>query len=209
MKSFEKKIYSQNGEDGIIEHIFDRIGTTDKCAVEFGVSAGGGGTETNTRLLSERGWNLFWFDVEDATNLPKNCTFTKKMLTKDNIVDEFRKLKIPTEFDLLSIDVDGNDYHLRQSLEHYSPRVCVLEYNGCHPADFHYIMPYDDNYRWTLWKTDFGASLKSFTVQANNMGYDLVYCESKGVNAFFIRKDVNIFPSLTSEQAYVKLWWAR
>ena len=68
-------------------------------------------------------------------------------------------------------------------------------------------MARDDNYNWRVWTTNFGASLACLTEQANNLGYDLVYCESKGVNAFFIRKDCNVFETKTSEQAWVKLWW--
>lgn len=209
MKQFEKKIHSQNGEDGIIEYIFNNIGITNKIAVEFGVSAGGGGLETNTRYLSELGWKTFWIDSELATDLPQNCVFKKQFLTPSNIVKTFKELKIPKEFDLLSIDVDGNDYHLREALEKYSPRVYVIEYNGSIPCDVPYIMTRNDSYVWQLWKTNFGASLLSYTEQADRLGYDLVYCESRGVNAFFVRKDINVFPKLSAEQAWVKLWWAK
>jgi len=209
MKQYEKKIHSQNGEDGIIEHIFNGIGTTNKVAVEFGVSAGGQGLETNTRYLSEQGWKTFWLDSELATDLPQNCVFKKAFLTVENICKIFKELGVPTEFDLLSIDIDGNDYHIREKLSVYKPRVVVLEYNGSIPPDVPYIMPRNDSYVWQLWKTNFGASLLSYTEQAERLGYDLVYCESKGVNAFYVRKDVNVFPKLTSEQAFVKLWWYR
>lgn len=205
----EHSKYSQNGEDGILEKIFQHIGVTNKIAVEFGVTAGGGGLETNTRLLSDNGWTTFWFDAEKAGNVPKNCFFKQTLLTKDNIIDEFRSQNIPEEFDLLSIDIDGNDYHLRESLSVYKPRVCVIEYNGSIPADQEYIMPYNEQYRWKTWKTDFGASLLSLELQAKELGYDLVYCETRGVNAFFIRKDINVFPVKTSQDAYKKLWWAK
>ena len=209
MKQYEQKIHSQNGEDGVLSHIFNTIGTTNKVAVEFGVSAGGGGTETNTRYLSEQGWKLFWFDIEDATNLPQNCRFSKQFLTADNIADVFRQQGIPREFDLLSIDVDSNDYHLREALAEFNPRVYVIEYNGNYPSHLEYVMPRNDNYVWRLWETNFGASLKSLTQQGNRLGYDLVYCESRGVNAFFVRRDCNPFPALSAEEAWVKLWWAR
>lgn len=207
MIEYERKVCSQNGEDGVIAEIFNRIGTTNKVAVEFGVSAGGGGTEANTRYLAEQGWKTFWIDCEASTSLPRNCTFRQCFLTADNIESEFKQLGIPNELDLLSIDVDGNDYHLRESLNSYSPRVCVMEYNGSIPPDVPYIMPRNDKYVWKLWQTNFGASLYSYVEQANRLGYDLVYCESRGVNAFFVRKDINPFPSLTSEQAWRPLWW--
>lgn len=208
MKQYEQKIYSQNGEDGILTHIFDKLGTTNKVAVEFGVSQSGLDVEANTRLLANKDWTLYWFDFNQLTNLPVNCIFTQTKLTKDNIVDEFSKKQIPIELDLLSIDIDSNDYHLREVLSIYKPRVYVMEYNGSIPHDVPYIMPYDESYEWTLWKTNFGASLLSYTEQADRLGYDLVYCDSRGVNAFFIRKDINVFPKLTCKQAWVKLWWA-
>ena len=202
---FEKRIYSQNGEDGVIEKIFDKIGTTNKIAVEFGVSAGGGGMQTNTRLLAEQGWKVFWYDIKNATNLPPNCVFAKEFLTSDNVVQVFENSGIPKEFDLLSIDVDGNDYHMREALKEFSPRVCIMEYNGYYSGNAEYIMPMNNNYRWKG-QINFGASLKSYTDQANRLGYDLVYCDQNGVNAFFIRKDVNIFSPKTSEAAFVKLF---
>lgn len=205
MIEYEKKIYSQNGEDGIIAHIFDNIGASNKIAVEFGVSAGGGGVQTNTRLLAEQGWNVFWYDVEDATNLPKNCIFAKEFLTSDNVAQVFENSGIPKEFDLLSIDVDGNDYHIREALSKFRPRVCIMEYNGYFTGTVDYIMPMDNNYKWKG-QRNFGASLKSYTEQANRLGYDLVYCDSRGVNAFFIRKDINVFKSKTSEEAFVKIF---
>jgi len=160
MKEFESQTYSQNGEDGIIEYIFEKIGTTNKIAVEFGVSVGAVSGQTNTRI------------------------------------------------DLLSVDVDGNDYHLREALKEYSPRVCVMEYNGAYDGTTKYIMPEDDSYVWKNKETIFGASLSSLTDQANRLGYDLVHCEKRGVNAFFVRKDINPFPARTSEQAWVPLFWA-
>lgn len=205
MKNFEKRIYSQNGEDGIIDHIFKTIGTTNKIAVEFGVSAGGGGIQTNTRYIAEQGWKTFWYDIEDAKDIPPNCTFKKTFLTKENIEEVFKNSSIPIEFDLLSIDVDGNDYHLRQALKSYNPRVYIMEYNGYFNSTCNYIMEYNENYRWRG-QRNFGASLFAYTKQANELGYDLIYCESRGVNAFFIRKDLNVFGSKTSKEAFVKIF---
>jgi hypothetical protein len=214
----EKTVYSQNGEDGIIQKIFDVIGTTNKIAAEIGVSATARDesgneistrVENNTALLSEKGWKLYWFDIINPYFIPPNCTFVKEFLTKDNIVDCFKKNAIPNQFDLLSIDIDSNDYYLRDALKEYSPRVVVSEYNGHFDGTVKHIMPYDENYSWPG-QSDrtYGASLKTISEQADNLGYDLVYCESRGVNAFFVRKDVNVFKSLTSEEAWVKLWWA-
>jgi hypothetical protein len=210
MIEHEKSVYSQNGEDGIIEYIFNTIGTSNKIAVEFGVSAGGSGSQNNTRLLADTGWNLFWFDLNNIDKHVSNVTFKQVKLNIDNIQDEFNKAGIPEEFDLLSIDVDGNDYHFREKLKTYSPRVCVLEYNGAREPDEEYIMPYDNNYSWSGRRDHkFGASLLSLTKLSDQLGYDLVYVESNGVNAFFVRKDINVFEKKTPYELWKPVIWDR
>lgn len=215
----EKQIYSQNGEDGIIDHIFAAIGVTNRVAVEIGVSVTStdeqgnyisNRLENNTAALADGAWKLYWFDIIAPFATPNNCTFTNKFLTKFNIIGTFEQINIPREFDLLSIDIDSNDYYLRDALKDYSPRVVIMEYNGCFDGSVEHIMPYNENYVWRGHSDrEYGASLKSLTKQADRLGYDLVYCEKNGVNAFFIRKDVNVFRPLTSEEAWVRLWWAR
>jgi hypothetical protein len=208
-EDFEKSIYSQNGEDGIIEHIFNMIGTTNKVSVEIGVSvASSDAYENNTYNLILKGWKAFWFDCLDI-NVPENCIFTKKLLTADNIVSTFEEVGIPKDVDLLSIDIDGNDYHIRESLSEYNPRLCIMEYNGCFDATTDYIMERNDDYVWSNPRKDYVASLTSMTKQANRFGYDLVYCDSNGVNAFFVRKDLNCFTTLTPQEAWKKVIWDR
>lgn len=207
----EGKKYSQHGEDGVIDYIFKTIGTTNKIAVEIGVSVSGGNViENNTMFLSEDDWKLYWFDIVNPPLVPHNCIFVKDCVTKDNIVSHFELLNIPKQFDLLSIDIDSNDYYIREALKNYAPRVFISEYNGCFNGTAEHVMPYDESYVWKG-QSDrtFGASLKSVTNQANNMGYDLVYCDTFGVNAFFIRKDINPFQALTSEEAWVQLHWSK
>jgi hypothetical protein len=206
-EAHEGKAFSQQGEDGIIQHIFNVIGTTNKIAAEIGVWANF--PECNTMYLALTGWKTFWFDMNyvDSSkfNLVDN-TFVLQKLTADNVAEEFKKVSVPFEIDLLSIDIDGNDYHLREALSEYRPRVCIQEYNGCFDATTQHIMPRNDNY--VLCDRSFGASLKSMELQAERQGYDLVYCGEGGVNAFFIRKDVNPFGNISSEKAWKKLFWA-
>lgn len=210
-KNHEEKITSQNGEDGIIKHIFDIIGTTNKIAVEFGVSLNKNIIESNTNNLLLDDWKAFWFDLNKIDHIPPNCKFTEIKLTKDNIEDTFLENKIPYEFDFLSIDIDSNDYHMRDALKNFSPRVYVIEYNGSYGPLIEYVMPYNENYSWSnsFKDTVFGASLKSLEQQGDNLGYDLVYCDQSGINAFFIRKDINVFKKLKSEDAWVPLFWAK
>lgn len=208
LKQYERKVFSQNGEDGIIEHIFNKIGTTDKIAVEIGVAADGDGHECNSRYLAEKGWHCYWFDEARVTYKSPNVTFIEKFLTPENIEQEFSSAGLPKEFDFLGIDIDGNDYYIRQALKNYRPRVVVLEYNGSFLPNDEYIMPRNDDYHWKLWEKNFGASLMSFYKQAQELGYDLVYCENRGVNAFFIRQDLNPWSACEPKDVWVKLWWA-
>lgn len=209
MKEYEKKYTSQFGEDGIIEHIFNTIGTTNKIAVEIGVIGDKVDfPENNTWKLHTKGWNCFWFDLTKPNYELENIILTTKYLTSNNISDIFSDLKIPNDFDLLGIDIDGNDYHIRKALRQYKPRVIIMEYNGCYSPHCDYIMPENNNYIWQGENdTTFGASLKSITKLNNEFGYDLVYCTSEGVNAFFIRKDINIFKCKEPDEVFKKVLW--
>lgn len=183
-KQFEKKIYSQNGEDGVIEKIFELIGTTNKYFVEFGVEDG---MECNTRYLEENfsfKGTRFDANYEDKT---RNIFLHK--LNRENIISVFEQYNIPHEFDLLSIDVDYNDFYLWKKLsEKYIPRVVVIEYNSNLKLDDK-IVVYDQNGTWDH-TNYFGASLVSLYKLGNKLEYDLVYTDENGVNAFFVKKGV-------------------
>ncbi len=183
LSRFEEKIYSQNGEDGIIAQIFRTIGTLNRTYVEFGA---GDGSECNTHLLRERGWSGLLMDLQHSN--PKIQLYREKV-TAENIQSLLTKYSIPKEFDLLSIDIDSNDFYVWKALSHYIPRVVVIEYNGSHGPNLDRIIPYDPNAHWdgTLY---YGASLLSLFRLGREKGYSLVYVEKRGVNAFFIRDDV-------------------
>jgi hypothetical protein len=182
LKYFEKKIYSQNGEDGIIEVVFRKVKPLNNYYVEIG---SGDGSENNTKYLKEKGWKGIWFDK----NYSKNKDVIQKLITKENINDLFKKYNIPKTFDVLSIDIDGNDYWIWKALKGYQPQLVVIEYNSSIPSDISKVIPY--NPKFTNTKTNyFGASLKALNKLATMKGYDLLYCEKRGVNAFFLRKNL-------------------
>ena len=176
------KVYSQNDEDGIINTIFNIIGTTNKKYVEFGVEDG---TECNTRFLREnKGWSGLLLDGGFEN---KKIGLYKEFITKENILDLFYKYKVKKDIDLLSIDIDGMDYHiLKEILKIYKPRVFIVEYNCSY--DDEKIMDYDSKYMWNKYKLYEGTSLKSFNNLSKEKGYILVL--TNGVNAFFIRDDI-------------------
>ncbi len=222
----EKKIYSQNGEDGIIEFIFTKIGTTNKFSVEFGV---GNGFECNTiYLLEKKGWkglmmdygadqNIQWKGVIKKAwynrklgliaNIQKDLAFFKKIIlrtkrsrrfqidiksekvTAENIQNLFKKYNVPKNFDLLSIDIDYNDYWVWKAIADYSPRVVVIEYNSSILPTESKVVPYDPEAKWDG-TNYFGASLLALKNLGLNKGYSLVGCDNAGVNAFFCKNEL-------------------
>jgi hypothetical protein len=177
---FEDKIYSQNGEDGIIQMIFNKIGVTNKFFVEFGIHPNQGNT---IYLKKEKGWKGLWIDGNgDGKDIKK------EFITKENINKLFDKYNVPNEFDLLSIDIDGNDYYIWKSIRN-SPRIVVIEYNASIPPNQSKAIKYDPMHKW---KSDdyFGASLLALVKLSKKKGYTLIGCDKRGINAFFVRNDL-------------------
>jgi hypothetical protein len=113
----------------------------------------------------------------------------REFITAENINSLFSKYQVPKEFDLLSIDIDCNDFYVWHAINEYRPRVVVIEYNATHLPHEDKIVVYDPNYMWD--KTNYyGASILSMYKLGNLKGYTLIYAENRGVNLFFIRNDV-------------------
>jgi hypothetical protein len=199
LNQYEYKVSSQNGEDGIIAEIFRRIGTTNQTFVEFGASDG---SENNTALLVRQGWGGLWMDADTAAVNKAKATFRPEIdsakltvleafISAENIEDLFRQGNVPEEFDLLSIDIDRNDYYVWEKLTHYRPRVVVIEYNAGIPPAMSWKIPYDPKaFGWNSFGNGNGASLKALEELGTSKGYRLVGCDLCGVNAFFIRDDL-------------------
>ncbi|MDP6561567.1 MAG: hypothetical protein QF793_01440 [Candidatus Peribacteraceae bacterium] len=179
----ERREYAQNQEDGIINAIFTMIGTTNTFFVEFGVE---NGIECNTRYLSKhKGWKGLLMDGGFEN---PDLNLQKEFITAENIEDLFAKYAVPKELDLLSIDIDGNDYWVWKAIERYSPRVVIMEYNACIPYSPAVTIPYDPSFSWD--KTDYyGASLSALVKLGFEKGYTLVCTDRCGVNSFFVRND--------------------
>lgn len=180
INAYEKKYYSQNGEDGIIKFIFKKVGTTNKYYVEIG---SGNGEENNTRYLKSLGWQGVQIDT---INFPG---INKHFITAENVENIFKKYQVPDTIDLLSIDVDGNDYWIWKAIKHYYPRLVVIEYNASLPLGKSLVIPYKQHFAWDG-SSFYGASLRALTKLAKGKGYQLIGTNSNGVNAFFIRDDL-------------------
>jgi len=188
LRLFEKKVFSQNGEDGITMKLVELIYSGDndnKFYVEFGVQ---NGMECNTRILRER-YN--WKGLQmDGGNENISINLQKEFITKENVVELFRKYEVPRNINLLSVDIDFNDFYcLKEILVDYKCDIIICEYNSTHLANEDKIVIYDKNGGWD-WSNYFGASLLSLDKLGKKYNYSLVYCDNRGVNCFLIHNDL-------------------
>ena len=209
---YGRKMFSQNDEDGIIIEIFNRIGTTNKTFIEFGC---GDGIENNSYALLFQNWNGLWIDGSPKNigkirkGLPKTLAsdqlkVVESFITKDNINKLISSHISDKEVDLLSVDIDGNDYFIWDAITCISPRVLIMEYNAKFAPPVRYCMDYDPKHMWDY--TDHGGvSLKFIEEKAATKGYSLVGCSLSGANAFFVRNDLlddKFEPPYTAEKHY-------
>jgi hypothetical protein len=203
------QVNSQNGEDGMLDEIFRRIGTTNREFIEIGV---GDGRENNTAFLLSQGWSGIWIDADPAfaqcvaqrPDIQAHLKAIVSSVNRENIVHLLEGAQAPKEFDLLSIDIDQNTYFIWEALSNYSPRVVVIEYNANLPAHKEYVCHYDPRRVWDG-SSNLGASLKSLEILGTRMGYSLVGCDLIGLNAFFVRMDLcndHFLPPFTAENHY-------
>jgi hypothetical protein len=197
LEQYGFKVYSQNDEDGIIAEIFSRVGRTNKVFVEFGVQDG---LECNTHYLLHEDWKGIWIEGSEKSYKAIISKFSaviqtgqlkvlNKFITRENINELLTENDLSGEIDLLSIDIDGNDYHVWEAIFSVNPRVVVIEYNAKFPPQCHWVMEYDKNYVWDGSDKQ-GASLKAFEELGKRKAYQLVGTNFNGVNAFFVRQDI-------------------
>jgi hypothetical protein len=146
---FARRVYSEAGEDGIIEAIFERLGVQTGFFVEFG--AWDGRHLSNTRLLAERGWSGILIEAEEARfrDLERNVPLDRVKpvhatvaLKGDDLLDAIlERSGCPETFDLLSIDVDGDDLAIWMTLQRRRPTCVVIEYNITIPFDVDFVNP--------------------------------------------------------------------
>jgi len=184
----ERRVYSQNMEDGILEFIFDNIGTTNKYYVEFGTE---NAVQCNTRLLWERdAWDGLLLDsagVSTDTRVIRN-----HFITVASIVPLFKQYSVPEDFDLLSLDIDFNDYYVTNAIlqSGYRPRVIVVEVNrNWGPHESKTVRYKSHHVRERGCVSYWGMSQLAACRLMNRYGYVAVYTESQAVNSFFIHKE--------------------
>jgi len=216
LSSCEYRVFSQWGEDGIIQALLRTVPIVKQIFIEFGVA---NYTESNTRfLLINNNWSGLLIDGSPSNinfikndpiywqyNLKAECSF----ITRENINQIFLDNGISGEIGILSIDIDGNDYWVWKEIDVVSPAIVIAEYNARFGCDAAVTVPYDPAFtreKAHVSNIYYGASLRALNNLAVEKGYALVGANSAGNNAFFVRRDLMVPPlkELTVEEAFVK-----
>jgi len=210
---YEFQVFSQFGEDGLIQHLIDRIEIKNKTFIEFGVEQY---KEANTRfLLINNGWSglvmdgsseniqliksddIYWRTNLKAVNAFIDCSNINQLIGDNGLHGEVG---------LLSIDIDGNDYWVWQSLEIVSPQIIVCEFNALWGPELMVSIPYEPLFSRSQAHYSnlyFGASLSAMASLGRSKGYSLVGINLAGNNAFFVKNDcMSGLVSLSPEDAW-------
>ena len=203
------KVYSQADEDGILEHICDRLQLKGGSFIEIGC---GDGRENNTHYLLLKGWRGVWVDGDAASiasiraALPEveRLRTVQKIVTRENVasIAVGADANLTEGLDLLSVDIDGNDLAIaRVATTIWTPKIVVCEYNAKFPYPILAEVAYDPEHRWS--GDDYhGASLAA-CVRALQSQYRHICCNLAGTNAFFVRLDMaSQFESYPPERLY-------
>lgn len=193
LTTFKRNVHSQFGEDGIIEEILKRLNaaaSTDGWCVEFG--AWDGMHLSNTyNLIQNKNYKavLIEGDAQKYETLKKNipqddvvkvCRFVS--FEGENSLDAIlRSTPIPVDFDLLSVDIDGCDYYILESLNLYCPKIICIEFNPSVPNEIEFVQPRNFSVKQ-------GASAKSLILLGEKKGYSLVAVTES--NVFMVRNDL-------------------
>lgn len=181
---------SQHGEDGIIEYIFDVIGAENKWVTECGALNGMHDSNAHT-LIVESNWSALMIEADYSAyeKLVNNyrdldratCVNSFISFEGDTKLDNiFSKNKLPKNFDLFVLDIDGNEYHVWDAMVEYKPRVMIVEFNQTIPNEISFIQPRDMSIQQ-------GSSLRALNELGKRKGYRLVAVTD--INAFFVREE--------------------
>jgi hypothetical protein len=188
LKHLERNVYSQNGEDGIVDWVFSRIGPRYRICVEFG--AWDGRNLSNTfNLVAHHGWKAIYIEADPQKFKALNETasaypgitpiFSLVADAGENTLDQILERRdIPQDFDILSIDVDGNDYDIWENTKQFQPSLVIIEHNQTFPATLEFIDRGGRAYT--------GSSAAALNKLASRKGYALLGCTL--TNSFFLRE---------------------
>jgi len=198
LSKYEFALSPVNGttDEGLIEKIFQVIEPKSGFCIEFG--AGNGEDFLGVRYLIKK-HNFSALLIEANTELAKllhnnyrdnpKVTTVESFISKENIEEIFSINDVPAEPDLMIIDIDGNDYHIWESIEHYHPQVVCIEYNASYRPEEDFVADYDPD---LVWKGDdyHSASIKQMVALASSKEYSLIHCKKAGDNLYFVKNEL-------------------
>lgn len=199
---FHTKYSSQFLSDGITESLIKEIWGKEcynKNAFEIGVSP----HENNTKFLKDKySWAVT--QVDGAYSVPSEKIY-QHFITKENVVGIMKSYDTPTNLNLFSIDIDGNDaWVLHEVLKHYTADIVICEYNVSFGREDK-VMPYDSRAVWSG-NNYYGASITALKKLMDYHGYYFVTCDKEGVNCFFTKHKLNIENGLDFTNGSVGRW---
>jgi hypothetical protein len=187
LRRYEANIASQCGEDGVIAHALDLVGDRNRWCVEFGAADGTYASNTfalidqedYSAVLIEADGTLFEALQRRHAQSPRVHVLHKLVGFEgpDRLEAILATTPVPHDFDLLSIDIDGNDFHVWEALETYRPKLVVVEYNQTIPNEIDFVQPRDMAVMQ-------GSSLTALTRLAHTKGYRLIHATV--VNGIFV-----------------------
>ena len=195
----EFKVFSQWGDDGIIQFLVDYLQPENNIFIEFGVEDY---EEANSRfLMINNCWKGLVMDSsqEHINHIKNSNVYWKYQLeaipafvNRNNINNLLQRYLKGSQADLMIIDIDGNDYWIWEAIDVTNPTIVIVEYNSLFGCDRAITIPYSDNFLRTKAHYSnlyYGASLPAFFHLAKQKGYQLIACNSNGNNAYFVRAD--------------------
>lgn len=193
-----KKHGSQFGETGVIDSIFSQLNITPKYCIEFGSGQvkNSGGTANIRYFYDKYNAECLYFEVNKNKIKQSDVKYQHQIkietITASNVNDIFKKYNVPSELDVVVIDVDGQDYWIWKNLQ-YTPKVILIEFNPTLPYSESKVMHYDEDH-WS-WRDSnclyYGASITAMKKLGKEKGYSLVYKTER--NLIFVKNDlVNI-----------------
>lgn len=216
LQEAEFKVYSQWGDDGIIQYLLSILEIKNKVFIEFGVEDY---EEANTRfLLKNNNWRGLIIDgvKENISKIVARDEFWRydltakaAFVTRENINALILDSGFSGDIGLLHIDIDGNDYWVWKAIDVVAPVIVIIEYNSVFGSEKLVTVPYDPaflrskaHHSFLFW----GASLPALCDLAQEKGYVFIGSNSNGNNAYFIRKDCfrdSALKALTAQEGYV------
>ena len=209
------RVFSQWGEDGLLQYLVSNVKFCNNKFIEFGVEDY---YESNTRfLLSNNNWSglIIDGDLENINKIKKdpiywssNLKAVNQFITKDNIDEIIKSNGFAGNIGILSIDIDGNDFWIFKAIDVVKPDLIIIEYNSIFGCDFPLSVPYDENFvrlKKHYSNIYYGASIRALNDLAVQKGYSLIASNDAGNNLFFLRKEIlgDIKP-LSVEKAFKK-----